>query len=140
MLLDIDRFKTFNDTYGHQIGDQVLKLVAQNLLNTVKGQDTAARFGGEEFAIILPRTELVNAVKLAESIRVNLAKQVLKNRRTGETFGKLTVSIGVAKFHPGEAMKELLGRSDKALYKAKQDGRNRVVSESDTGKGNISVA
>ena len=140
MLLDIDFFKKFNDTYGHQIGDQVLKLVAQSLRKTVKGQDTAARYGGEEFAVILPNTELPNAVKLAETIRVNLAKQVLKNRRTGDSFGKVTVSIGVASFHKGESMEDLVRRSDKALYQAKQEGRNRVVSENDGGKANISVA
>ncbi|WP_282609606.1 GGDEF domain-containing protein [Pelagibius sp. Alg239-R121] len=140
LLLDIDFFKKFNDTYGHQIGDQVLKLVSQNLRKTVKGQDTAARYGGEEFAVILPDTELVNAIKLAETIRVNLAKQVLKNRRTGDSFGKVTVSIGVATYHKGESMEDLIRRSDRALYKAKQDGRNRVVSEADGGKANVSVA
>lgn len=140
MLLDIDFFKKFNDTYGHQIGDQVLKLVAQSLRKTVKGQDTAARYGGEEFAVILPNTELDNAVKLAETIRVNLAKQVLKNRRTGDSFGKVTVSIGVASFQKGESMEDLVHRSDKALYKAKQDGRNRVVSEADMGQAKITVA
>ena len=140
MLLDIDFFKKFNDTYGHQIGDQVLKLVAQSLQKTVKGQDTAARYGGEEFAVILPNTERENAVKLAESIRVGLAKQVLKNRRTGDSFGKVTVSIGVASFHKGESADDLVQRSDKALYKAKQDGRNRVISEAETGQANVSVA
>ncbi len=141
MLLDIDYFKKFNDTYGHQIGDQVLKLVAQNLRKAFKGQDTAARYGGEEFAVILPNTELQIAVKLAENIRINLANQVLKNLRTGDTFGKLTVSVGVAKFHAGEGSDDLIRRSDKALYKAKQDGRNRVVSEADTSDGpSFSVA
>lgn len=140
MLLDIDYFKKFNDTYGHQIGDQVLKLVAQNLSKTFKGQDTAARYGGEEFAVILPNTALDIAVKLAENIRVNLANQVLKNLRTGDSFGKLTVSVGVAEFHTGETSEDLIRRSDKALYKAKQDGRNRVVSEKDSsGKTNVSV-
>lgn len=132
MLLDIDYFKKFNDTYGHQIGDQVLKLVAQNLSKTFKGQDTAARYGGEEFAVILPNTALDIAIKLAENIRVNLAKQVLKNLRTGDSFGKLTVSVGVAKYHAGEPAEDLIRRSDKALYRAKQDGRNRVVSEDDS--------
>ncbi|TQV80705.1 GGDEF domain-containing protein [Denitrobaculum tricleocarpae] len=141
MLMDIDHFKTFNDTHGHQIGDQVLKLVAQILNKTFKGQDTAARYGGEEFAVILPNTKLDIAVKLAENIRVNLANQVLKNLRTGESFGKLTVSVGVARYHAGEPPEDLIQRSDKALYKAKQDGRNRVVSEKDNhGKSNFSVA
>lgn len=140
MLLDIDYFKKFNDTYGHQIGDQVLKLVAQILNKTFKGQDTAARYGGEEFAVILPNTGLDIAVKLAENIRVSLAKQVLKNLRTGDSFGKLTVSIGVAEYHPGEEAGDLIHRSDKALYQAKQDGRNRVVSEKDRdGKASVSL-
>lgn len=138
MFMDIDFFKKFNDTYGHQIGDQVLKLVAQNLSKTLKGQDTAARYGGEEFAVILPNTPLEIAVKLAENIRVNLANQVLKNLRTGDSFGKLTVSVGVARYHEGEPAEDLIRRSDKALYRAKQDGRNRVVSEEDSS-GNTSL-
>jgi len=129
LMLDIDYFKKFNDTYGHQLGDEVLKLVARTFVDSIKGQDTAARYGGEEFAIILPRTRLSDAATVADQIRKTMAAKVIVNRRSGEQMGNITLSIGVATYHKGELPGDFLRRADEALYAAKNAGRNRVVSE-----------
>jgi diguanylate cyclase len=131
LILDLDQFKQVNDTYGHHIGDQVIKLMGTILKDTLKGQDTAARYGGEEFAVILPRTQIANAIKLADNIRQKLSKKEMINRKTGERLGSITVSIGVAVFDFMEQPKDLIERADRALYAAKNGGRNRVVSEHD---------
>lgn len=127
LFLDIDHFKRFNDNFGHAVGDQVLKLLAAVLKETCKGQDTPARYGGEEFAVILPRTRIENAARLAETIRQRIASKPIVNRKTGEQLGRVQVSIGVADFHWGEPVRNLIERADKALYQAKNTGRNRVV-------------
>ena len=129
LLADIDRFKAFNDTFGHTIGDEVLKIVARSLAECVKGRDTPARYGGEEFAVILPQTGLRDAVTLAEHIRKGLASRKLKNRKTGEDFGNVTISIGVAQYVLGESREAFVHRADQALYRAKSTGRNKVVDE-----------
>jgi diguanylate cyclase len=129
LMVDIDHFKVFNDTFGHTIGDEVLKIVARSLAESVKGRDTPARYGGEEFAVLLPQTSLPNAVTLAEQIRKGLASRRLRNRRTGEDFGNVTVSIGVAQFVFGESPEAFVDRADQALYRAKSTGRDKVVDE-----------
>ncbi len=129
LILDLDHFKQVNDAYGHNIGDQVLKLMGVILKETLKGQDTAARYGGEEFAVVLPKTQIGNAIKLAEHIRQRLAKKEMVNRKTGDNLGSITVSVGVAAFDSKEQPAELIERADRALYAAKNGGRNRVVSE-----------
>jgi len=129
VMIDIDHFKKFNDTYGHRIGDSVLKVVARNLKDGVKGKDTPARYGGEEFAIILPDTSLAGAQAVAEKIREQMARKQLKNTKTGEKYGTITLSMGVAKFRSNENSGSLIQRADEALYRAKHDGRNRVVPE-----------
>ncbi len=129
LLADIDHFKKFNDTYGHRIGDEVLKVVARTLKDRVKGRDTPARYGGEEFAVILPETSLDDAVTVADHIRETLATHNLQNRKTGDNYGKVTLSIGVAKYRPGESLDALVERADAALYRAKDNGRNRVETE-----------
>ncbi len=133
LLLDIDHFKQFNDTYGHTIGDHVLKLLATTLRESIKGQDTAARYGGEEFAVILPRTAAADACKLAENIRQRVTSKSVVNRKTGGTFGRVNVSIGVAEMRLGEPIRRFVERADQALYTAKRTGRNRVVSADDAG-------
>ena len=130
LLTDIDHFKNFNDTYGHRVGDEVLKVVARTLKDGIKGRDTPARYGGEEFAVILPQTSLEDAVTVADQIRVTLASRNLQNRKTGDSYGKVTLSIGVARYRPGESPDELIERADAALYRAKGAGRNRVETES----------
>jgi len=131
LLADIDHFKNFNDTYGHQTGDQVLRLVAHTLKTNVKGRDLAARYGGEEFAIVLPQTSLENALKLAEQIRRAVYTKELVKKTTGESLGRITISIGVAVYRPDEAVDAFIHRADTCLYAAKDAGRNTVKCETD---------
>jgi len=131
LMLDIDHFKRFNDTYGHQLGDQVLRLVAKTLADGVKGRDTPARFGGEEFVIVLPQTRLENAVTLGEQIRRTMARHKVVRKDTGAEYGVIALSVGASAYRPGEDLVELIRRADAALYHAKHTGRNRVVAEDD---------
>jgi diguanylate cyclase len=131
LLIDIDHFKAFNDTFGHLTGDQVLRLVAIALKQNVKGQDIAARYGGEEFAIILPGTTLRSALTVADHVRRAVMTKELMKRSTGEHLGRVTVSIGVAVLQKDEAAQSLIERADNCLYAAKRCGRNRVMCETD---------
>jgi len=131
LLLDIDHFKKFNDTYGHQIGDQVLRLVAKTLTDCLKGRDTPARYGGEEFVIILPQTRLENAVTVAEQIRRTMARNKVVRKDTRAEYGVIAISAGASVYRPGEPLQDLIKRADAALYHAKHTGRNRVVAEDD---------
>lgn len=128
VMMDIDHFKGFNDNYGHQVGDQVLRLVAQTLFEGVKGRDVVARYGGEEFAIILPTTELQSAAGLADSLRYAVAVKEIVNRNSGERLGRITLSGGAAEFVTGESVEDLIARADAALYTAKHNGRNQISS------------
>jgi diguanylate cyclase len=130
---DIDHFKSFNDTWGHQTGDQVLRLVGSCFAENVKGRDTAARYGGEEFAVILPETSLANARTLAEQIRRNVQTKKVVKRSSGETLGSITISLGVAMLGPNDTASEVLRRADSCLYAAKRSGRNMVVTEEQIG-------
>jgi len=134
IMADVDHFKAFNDQWGHQTGDQVLRLVASCFSDNVKGRDTAARYGGEEFAVILPETSMIDACTLAEQLRRNVQNRKIVKRSTGESLGAITISLGVAQFRRGEDMQELLRRADQCLYAAKRGGRNKVISE-DTVEG-----
>lgn len=131
LLLDIDYFKKFNDTYGHQVGDQVLRLVAKTLTECLKGRDTPARYGGEEFVIILPQTRLENAVTVAEQIRRTMARHKVVRKDTGADYGIIAISVGASVYQAGEPLQALIKRADAALYHAKHTGRNRVVAEDD---------
>lgn len=129
MLIDIDDFKQFNDRYGHDVGDEVLKLVVRHLYEHLKGRDIPARFGGEEFAVILPNTRLTDAVTVANHIRHNLAGRQLTHRTSHRVYDRITASVGVAQYRYGEPLEHLVRRSDNALYAAKDGGRNCVCSE-----------
>jgi diguanylate cyclase len=130
-MTDIDHFKTFNDNYGHLIGDQVLRLVAMSLRQNVKGQDITARYGGEEFAVVLPNTVLRSAITLGDQIRRVVMNKELMKRSTGENLGRVTISVGVASLRAGDTPQSLIERADICLYAAKRSGRNRVISEAD---------
>lgn len=128
VMMDIDYFKSFNDNYGHQVGDQVLRLVARTLIEGVKGRDMASRFGGEEFALILPETNTQGALKVADSLRRAVAGKEVINRNTGDKLGRITLSGGVAQYLPGEDIDDLIARADAALYTAKHNGRNQIAA------------
>jgi diguanylate cyclase len=129
LIVDIDFFKKFNDTHGHQAGDQIIRLVAQTFKKGLKGQDTAARYGGEEFALILPNTSMDNALRVAEMLRRTVEHKEVINRANQEKLGQITISVGVAQYRAGESLESFIERADAALYRAKQNGRNRVEVE-----------
>jgi diguanylate cyclase len=129
LMCDIDHFKRFNDNWGHQTGDQVLRLVAGSMAENVKGRDTVARFGGEEFVVILRRTSLEHATILAEQLRAYVENKRLVKKSTGDVLGTITISVGVAQLGQGDTPVSLIQRADACLYRAKNGGRNRVVPE-----------
>ena len=126
MIADIDHFKRVNDSYGHLVGDQVIKALAQVLQNNVKGRDIAARWGGEEFIVFLPATAAAGAVRLAEQLRLAFSKTRIKRGGKQEVSDPVTISIGVAEIESGEVLERAVDRADRALYQAKGDGRNCV--------------
>ncbi len=128
LMLDIDHFKSFNDNFGHQVGDQVLRLVARTLKDSIKGKDFAARYGGEEFSIILPDTDLAGAVIVGNALRKAVASKDVINRSTGKVLGRITMSVGVAEYSGEKTAEELIERADSALYTAKHNGRNQVAA------------
>lgn len=129
VMVDIDHFKAFNDAWGHLLGDQVLKLVGQRLRETIAPNNTVARFGGEEFVVLVPASNLGDAVALAETLRKEIASRAARKKDTGESIGHITCSFGVALFRKGEPLPEFIKRADTALYLAKERGRNAVVDE-----------
>lgn len=129
LMIDIDHFKKFNDSYGHLVGDQVLRLVARTMVENLKGRDVIARYGGEEFVILLPQTRLEDARKVGDLLRSCLATKKVRKRNSHETLGTVTVSIGATVYYPGEEMDQFIARVDAALYKAKTAGRNQVAME-----------
>jgi diguanylate cyclase len=131
LMFDIDHFKSFNDSYGHLTGDQVLRLVGMSLKQTIKGQDITARYGGEEFAVVLPNTALRQALTVADHIRRAVMSKELKKKSTGEILGRVTISVGVSILKPSDDTDSLIERADACLYAAKRNGRNRVICEVD---------
>jgi diguanylate cyclase (GGDEF)-like protein/PAS domain S-box-containing protein len=126
-LIDIDHFKRINDTYGHAVGDDTLKTLAHAVGNRLRRSDLFARFGGEEFVLLLPETQLGDGLRLCERLRQMVETIKLQIPDRAEPFG-FAVSIGVADLqHDGDSLNQLLARADAALYKAKRDGRNQVA-------------
>ena len=134
-VLDIDRFKVINDTYGHLVGDQVLKELARSLDSVLRDYDRAGRFGGEEFSLLLPQTRAVDAFRIAERVRASIADlSIIVPGATGGERAHVTVSIGVAALDSGSKREysELMAAADAALYRAKSDGRDQVQMISTT--------
>ncbi len=130
LMLDIDHFKRFNDTYGHRAGDLVLRLVGRLLIESIKGRDLAARYGGEEFAILLIGADLDDAAEIARQICATLALKRLNLSNGSERGrGRVSMSIGVAQFRVSDTTATVVDRADAALYAAKHAGRNRVMTE-----------
>jgi len=129
VMADVDHFKNFNDKWGHQTGDQVLRLVAEVMNANVKGQDLLARYGGEEFAIILPGTSLEHAQMLADRIRRAVESRRLRRRRTDENLGVVTMSMGISAHRKADTIESIIERADQCLYAAKESGRNQVITE-----------
>jgi diguanylate cyclase len=128
LLIDIDEFKAINDTYGHLVGDQVLRAVAQILRARIKGADIACRLGGDEFAVLLPDTNVAGATALAEQIRTTLLQRRLRLVERNQFVENVTLSIGIANVAKEASLESLIQRADLALYAAKRSGRNRVSS------------
>ncbi len=124
VMIDIDHFKNINDTYGHQTGDMVLKILTQQIKKVIRDIDFFARYGGEEFSLILPDLPLERAKEVAERIRVKIEKTKFLYKQEEV---KVTISLGMAQLKNDDDAKSLIERADKALYQAKNSGRNRVV-------------
>jgi diguanylate cyclase len=131
LMLDIDHFKKINDTFGHPLGDRVIKVVADILKNQIKGKDMAARYGGEEFCILLPETELTDAIKVAENIRQVVEDTRIKRASDNQEICRMTISIGVAHYQPNHSISDWFEKADSALYRSKNEGRNRVTAFED---------
>jgi two-component system, cell cycle response regulator len=130
-VIDADRFKSLNDTYGHSAGDVVLKKIAELLRNSFRQSDTAGRYGGEEFVLILPETDVATARRKVESLRELVASTAIAIGPRGQTV-QVTISTGLASFpQDGEDAAELFATADERMFEAKREGRNRVVAESE---------
>lgn len=132
ILIDIDHFKSFNDRYGHLVGDSVLRYFANLLRKEQESKNTLCRYGGEEFAVIMSDTRLEQAKDCAEKLRSALKKAKLKRRGTNEALPEITASFGVAQYRANESLDDFVARADEMLYKAKQTGRDQVVTEFDS--------
>jgi diguanylate cyclase len=127
---DLDHFKKINDSFGHPFGDRVLKHFAELLSKHIKDGDFAARFGGEEFAVILPQTTLERATRLTDQIRSRLEAQQWMNAQSGQQFSQITASFGIVRLGENDDPETLVKRADTMLYEAKRSGRNRIIIES----------
>ena len=121
MMVDIDDFKSINDTLGHNKGDHVLRRVARTLRSQTRGQDLLARWGGEEFILLLPQTDIRHALSLAEKFRIMIQNYDFEN------IGRITCSFGVTSYRENDTREKIIKRADSAMYKAKATGRNCVV-------------
>ncbi|MBU1325423.1 MAG: GGDEF domain-containing protein [Alphaproteobacteria bacterium] len=131
-VVDIDHFKRFNDTWGHQTGDQVIRYVASVLARLARSPRMAARYGGEEFAVVFPNEDAAAVEAALESVRTEIASRSLRRRSTDDELGAVTISAGYARLARDETASALIGRADEALYASKHAGRNRVTSAETT--------
>jgi len=126
LLMDIDHFKKYNDTYGHLEGDKALVRIAQTIKSCLRKLDSAYRYGGEEFTVILPETSCEEAHNVAQRIKSALKAEKFMPQQGEEE--KITISIGVTEYYPGEQLSEFIQRADKAMYLSKEKGRNKVTT------------
>jgi len=126
MMIDIDHFKKFNDTYGHPVGDKVLRFVAAAIKNTLKNHGLVARYGGEEFAVLIPDMSELQVERLAQDMLIAVSSGELRDRKVNQTYGRITISIGLSRYGSTDDGHALLERADTALYGAKQAGRNCI--------------
>jgi diguanylate cyclase len=129
MVIEIDRFKEFAESRSAGTGDQMLALMGRVLKENLKGDDIATRYGAQEFAVLLPKTKMSNALTIGHVLREALKRKKLVKKSTGEDLGRVTISIGVASRNPGEPQVEIVRRGELALAAAKRDGGNRIVSQ-----------
>jgi two-component system cell cycle response regulator len=128
LILDIDYFKSINDTHGHDAGDAVLQDFAIRIRKSIRGIDLACRYGGEEFVVVMPETDMAVATMVAERLRRRIASEPFPIQK-GARMLEVTISIGIAALGPGDDAAAVIKRADQALYRAKRDGRNRVVPD-----------
>lgn len=134
LMMDIDHFKLFNDTHGHDVGDRVLRYVASVMMGGIKGDDLLARYGGEEFAILLPDTNYDDAIAVGNYLRKKVSGSRLIDKVSSDKkkqLGYVTISVGVAINNDKDDYDSIIQRADKALYTAKERGRNMVIGERD---------
>lgn len=129
VMADVDHFKNINDTFGHAVGDEILRRFGELLSKNIKGRDTAVRYGGEEFVLVLPHTEINGAHDVGEQIRSELENKKWMHHKTGAPIGTVTASFGIAQLQIDEGPESLLERADAKLYEAKAAGRNCVRSD-----------
>jgi diguanylate cyclase (GGDEF)-like protein len=128
MMLDADHFKKVNDTWGHEVGNQALKLIAQCITNNIRKLDIPCRYGGEEFAVIFPSTDIDVSIQVAERVRTAVENAVFNTGDTKNSTTSVTISIGISSYQgqQDDSWQKLVERADQELYRAKQEGRNRV--------------
>lgn len=129
LIADIDHFKAFNDNHGHLIGDSVLKVVASTLKTNLKRRDILARFGGEEFLILLPNTSKIDGQTVADTLRGQIENLAIRKKNSNEIIGRICLSIGISELSIADNLNDAIDKADKALYRAKQEGRNCVRVE-----------
>jgi two-component system, cell cycle response regulator len=128
LVLDIDYFKAINDSYGHDAGDEVLREFATRIRKSIRGIDLACRYGGEEFVVVMPETDLAVATMVAERLRRRIATEPFPVQQSARSI-EVTISVGLSALGPNDDAADILKRADRALYRAKRDGRNRVVPD-----------
>lgn len=127
IVADVDQFKVFNDTFGHTVGDKVLRFIASLIKNNIKGRDAVARYSGKQFALLLPETNYEGALVVAENIREKLAKQTLSDSAKKIELGTITASFGVTSYEVAESSEQFVQKALSALTDAKKSGRNKVI-------------
>jgi len=127
IMLDIDHFKRINDNFGHLVGDRVIRYLSALLTQVVGNEHHIARYGGEEFAIVIKNKPIELSQKFAEKIRVAMSNSKLQRKDSGESIGKVTISAGIASLKAGDTVDDFIGNADKALYEAKETGRNKII-------------